>query len=257
MCRHLGYLGTAVPVASLIADPPHSLVHQSYAPADMRGGGSVNVDGFGVGWYPAPGSAAVRYRRTGPIWADANLEAVTRASTSGAVLAAVRSGTVGMPLVETACAPFTDGRWLFSHNGRIADWPGSVADLAKALPVTDLLTLDAPTDSALLWALVRTRLAAGDHPAAALAAVVSDVAATAPGSRLNLLLTNGTVLVGTTWTHSLWVLSTPDSVALASEPWDADERWREIPDGSVVAVSAHPSTVDIRPIGPRGRTGNP
>ena len=257
MCRHLGYLGTAVPVASLINDPPHSLVHQSYAPADMRGGGSVNVDGFGVGWYPSPGSAAVRYRRTGPIWADANLEAITRASTSGAVLAAVRNSTVGMSIVETACAPFTDGQWLFSHNGRIADWPDSVADLAKALPVTDLLTLDAPTDSALLWALVRTRLAAGEHPTAALAAVVSDVAATAPGSRLNLLLTNGTVLVGTTWTHSLWVRSTPDSVALASEPWDADERWREIPDGSVVTVSAHPSTVDIRPIGPRGRTGNP
>ncbi|WNV88766.1 ergothioneine biosynthesis protein EgtC [Umezawaea sp. Da 62-37] len=256
MCRHLGYLGTAVPVAELLYDPPHSLVRQSYAPADMRGGGTVNVDGFGVGWY-APDGSAVRYRRAGPIWADENLESVTRASPSGAVLAAVRSGTVGMPIVETACAPFTDGTWLFSHNGRIADWPGSVADLAGSLPVTDLLTLDAPTDAALLWALVRTRLAAGRHPTAVLADVVSEVAAAAPGSRLNLLLTNGTVLVGTTWTHSLWVRSTPDSVALASEPWDTDERWREIPGGSVVTVAAHPSTVDIRPIGPRGRTGNP
>jgi len=256
MCRHLGYLGTAVPVAELIEDPPHSLVHQSYAPADMRGGGTVNVDGFGVGWY-SPDGAAVRYRRTGPIWADASLAAVTRATTSGAVLAAVRSGTVGMPIVETACAPFTDGHWLFSHNGRITDWPESVADLAKALPVTDLLTLDAPTDAALLWALVRARLAAGEDPTAVLAGVVSDVAAAAPGSRLNLLLTNGTVLVGTTWTHALWVRSTPDSVALASEPWDFDERWREIPDGSVVTVRAFPSTVDIRPIGPRGRTGKP
>ena len=78
MCRHLGYLGTAVPVAELIHDPPHSLVHQSYAPTDMRGGGTVNVDGFGVGWFAAPGAAPVRYRRTGPIWADANLAAVTR-----------------------------------------------------------------------------------------------------------------------------------------------------------------------------------
>lgn len=259
MCRHLGYLGAAVPVAELVYDPPHSLVHQSYAPSDMRGGGTVNVDGFGVGWFPAPGAAAVRYRRTGPIWADANLAAVTRASVSGAVLAAVRSGTVGMPIVDTACAPFTDGRWLFSHNGRIADWPESVADLAKALPVAELLTLDAPTDAALLWALVRSRLAAGEHPTAVLAGVVSDVAAAAPGSRLNLLLTDGTVLVGTTWTHSLWVRAAEDSVALASEPWDADERWREIPDGSVVTVGALPPTVDVQPIvpGPRGRTGNP
>jgi glutamine amidotransferase len=257
MCRHLGYLGPAVPVAELLYDAPHSLVRQSYAPTDMRGGGTVNVDGFGVGWFPAPGAAAVRYRRAGPIWADANLADVTRASTSGAVLAAVRNGTVGMPIVDTACAPFTDGQWLFSHNGRIADWPESVADLAKSLPVTDLLTLDAPTDAALLWALVRRRLAAGEHPTDVLATVVAEVARAAPGSRLNLLLTNGTVLVGTTWTHSLWVRSTPDSVALASEPWDNDERWREIPDGSVVTAGAHPSIVDVRPLdpGPRGRTG--
>ena len=46
-----------------------------------------------------------------------------------------------------------------------------MAGLAAELPVTDLLTLDAPTDSALLWALVRHRLRAGDDPAAALAEV--------------------------------------------------------------------------------------
>lgn len=254
MCRHLGYLGPAVPVAELLYDHPHSLVHQSWAPNDMRGGGNVNVDGFGVGWYSTPG-VAVRYRRVGPIWADANLAALTRATSSGAVLAAVRSGTVGMPIVETACAPFTDGHWLFSHNGRIADWPGSVADLAKGLPVTDLLTLDAPTDAALLWALVRTRLATGEEPARVLAGVVSEVARAAPGSRLNLLLTDGSVLVATTWTHSLWVRATADSVALASEPWDADPLWREIPDGSVVTAGTSPSTVDVRTIdpGPQGR----
>ena len=244
MCRHLGYLGPAVPVAELLYDQPHSLVRQSWAPRDMRGGGTVNVDGFGVGWYSRPGQA-VRYRRVGPIWADENLAALTRATSSGAVLAAVRSGTVGMPVVETACAPFTDGRWLFSHNGRIADWPDSVADLAKSLPVTDLLTLDAPTDAALLWALVRTRLAAGEHPTRVLAGVAAEVARAAPGSRLNLLLTDGTVLVGTTWTHALWVRSNAESVALASEPWDDDPLWREIPDGSVVTAGTNPSTVDV------------
>ena len=47
------------------------------------------------------------------------------------------------------------------------------------LPVTDLLTLDAPTDSTLLWALVRHRLA-GDDPAAVLTAVVRSVDGAAP-----------------------------------------------------------------------------
>ncbi|XVV06830.1 ergothioneine biosynthesis protein EgtC [Actinosynnema sp. CA-248983] len=247
MCRHLGYLGPAVPIASLVHDPPHSLLHQSYAPRDMRGGGTVNVDGYGVGWYPAPGRA-VRYRRVGTLWSDENLARLSQVVESTAILAAVRSATVGMPIVETACAPFTDGEWLFSHNGRVTDWPGSVADLAKTLPTTDLLTLDAPTDSALLWALVRSRLATAP-PARALAGVVAEVAAAAPGSRLNLLLTNGTVLVGTTWTHALWVRHADDAVTVSSEPLDDDPRWREVPEGHVVV--ADPSTVDVQPMGRR------
>jgi uncharacterized membrane protein len=40
-----------------------------------------------------------------------------------------------MPVADTACAPFTDGQWLFSHNGRVVDWPESVVDVAKTLPV--------------------------------------------------------------------------------------------------------------------------
>ncbi|MEU4806792.1 ergothioneine biosynthesis protein EgtC [Actinosynnema sp. NPDC023587] len=251
MCRHLGYLGPAVPIAALVHDPPHSLLRQSYAPRDMRGGGTVNVDGYGVGWYPAPGGPAVRYRRTGTLWSDENLAALSRVVVSGAVLAAVRSATTGMPVVETACAPFTDGTWLFSHNGRIVDWPGSVAGLAATLPVTDLLTLDAPTDSALLWALVRARLATAP-PAAALASVVSEVAAAAPGSRLNLLLTNGTVLVGTTWTHALWVRSGDGAVTVSSEPLDDDPRWREVPDRHVVTATTSPDNaiaVGVQPIG--------
>ncbi|GAA1290161.1 ergothioneine biosynthesis protein EgtC [Saccharothrix xinjiangensis] len=249
MCRHLGYLGPAVPLAALLHDPPHSLERQSHAPGDMRGGGTVNADGYGVGWYPAPGGPAVRYRRAGALWADENLARLSRVVVSGAVLAAVRSATVGMPVVDTACAPFTDGRWLFSHNGRVAGWPGSVVDVAGTLPTEALLTMDAPTDSALLWALVRSRLAAGAAPAAALADVVSEVAAAAPGSRLNLLLTDGTVLAGTTWTHSLWVRAGGGAVTLASEPLDDDPGWRELPDGHV--VTADVSGVDIKGMGRR------
>ncbi|WP_343819163.1 Rv0909 family putative TA system antitoxin, partial [Colwellia asteriadis] len=50
-------------------------------------------------------------------WVDALAPDVLERSL--AVLAAVRSATVGMPLDETACAPFTDGRWLVSHNGSL------------------------------------------------------------------------------------------------------------------------------------------
>ncbi|KAA2254098.1 ergothioneine biosynthesis protein EgtC [Solihabitans fulvus] len=246
MCRHLGYLGPTVPISALLLDPPHSLLRQSYAPKDMRAGGTVNVDGFGFGWYPGNDEPPVRYRRATPIWADENLPALAAATRTGALLAAVRSGTGGMPVVDTACAPFTDGRWLFSHNGVIRGWPGSVRELAGALPVEDLLTLDAPTDSALLWALLRHRLRAGEAPADAVAAVVAAVAEAAPQSRLNLLLTDGAVLVGTAWTHALSVLRKENSVLVASEPVDSDEGWLPVPDGSLVLAT--PSTVDFRQI---------
>jgi glutamine amidotransferase len=156
---------------------------------------------------------------------------------SGAVLAAVRSATVGMPVIEPACAPFTAGKWLFSHNGRITDWPDSMSVLAAGLPVTDLLTMDAPTDSALLWALLRHRIAEGTAPADAVAALVGEVAALAPGSRLNLLLTDGETVIGTAWDHSLSVLSGPGEVVVASEPWDDDPRWQPVPDRHLVVAT--------------------
>ncbi|TWP51889.1 ergothioneine biosynthesis protein EgtC [Lentzea tibetensis] len=257
MCRHLGYLGPAVPVADLLFERPHSLERQAYAPKDMRGGGTVNVDGYGVGWFPGLDPSRpplgdvrrpVRYRRTGQIWGDANLRAVAAATSSGAILAAVRSATAGMPVVDTACAPFTDGRWLFSLNGRIDGWPDTAAEIAKTLPVTDLLTMDAPTDAALLWAVLRHRLDAGEQPAEAVVRLVNEIADASPHSRLNLLLTDGTVLVGTTWTHALWVLEKAQSVTVASEPLDDDPEWREIPDRSVLCAGINPSTVEVQPI---------
>ncbi|WBB80858.1 ergothioneine biosynthesis protein EgtC [Micromonospora sp. WMMD882] len=237
MCRHLAYLGPAVTLRALLFDPPHSLARQSWAPRDMRGGGTVNADGFGVGWYPdAP--TPVRYRSAAPIWNDPALPGLAAATVTGAALAAVRSATVGMPVHAQAAAPFAEDRWLFSHNGVVRGWPDSVAPLAAALPARDLLTLDAPTDSALLWALVRHRLRAGAEPAEAVTDTVHAVAAAAPGSRLNLLLTDGRVVVATAAGHALSVRAGDDAVLVASEPDDDDPAWRAVPDGSLVRATA-------------------
>jgi glutamine amidotransferase len=243
VCRHLAYLGPPIPLADLLFTPPHGLAHQSWAPADMRGGGTINADGFGVGWFTSLDEPPIRYRRSLPLWTDAGLPPLAAATRSGAVLAAVRSATVGMPVVETAAAPFAEGRWLFSHNGRVPGWPGSVLALADALPVRDLVTLDAPTDSALLWALVRDRLRAGADLGAALSPVVLAVAAAAPDSRLNLLLTDGDSIAATAWGHSLSALSTVDSVLVASEPLSPDAGWTSVPDRSLLVATRTATTV--------------
>ncbi|HEY4004387.1 MAG TPA: ergothioneine biosynthesis protein EgtC [Pseudonocardia sp.] len=235
MCRHLAYLGRPRSIAELMLEPEFGLLRQSYAPRDMRGGGTVNADGFGVGWYP-PGaeSGPARYRHDQPLWTDSSFRALAAATESGAVLAAVRSATVGMPVVSTACAPFTDGHWLFSHNGMVTGWPHSIAELAGQLPVTDLVTLDAPTDSALLWALARDRLARGLSPERVLAGLVTEVAETARGSRLNLLLTDGVRIYATAWSHALSYRATAGSLVIASEPYDELPGWVPVPDGHLV-----------------------
>lgn len=240
MCRHLAYLGPPIPLSELLFAPPHSLAHQSWAPRDMRGGGTINADGFGVGWFaPAP----VRYRRHTPLWSDTTLPALAATLPVRAVLAAVRSATAGMPVVETAAAPFADGPWLFSHNGVVTGWPGSMAKLAAGLPPADLLTLEAPTDSALLWLLIRDRLRAGGPAAEAVRETVAEVERAAPGSRLNLLLTDGAELVATTAGHALSVRQRPGSVLVASEPLDDDQAWRAVPDRTLLCATADTLTL--------------
>ncbi|HEX4223311.1 MAG TPA: ergothioneine biosynthesis protein EgtC [Pseudonocardiaceae bacterium] len=236
MCRHLAYLGPPVTLADLLLRPEHSLLRQSWAPCDMRQGGTINADGFGVAWYPREG-LPVRYRRATPLWSDENLPRLAETVEATAVLAAIRSATVGMPVAELAAQPFTEGQWLFSHNGVIAGWPGAVAELARELPVTDLMTMDAPTDSALLWALIRHRLRAGVAPEKAVAEVVTSVGAQAPGSRLNVLLTDGTTAVATAWWHSLSVLSTGERTVIASEPFDSDPAWTPVADRRLLVAT--------------------
>lgn len=246
MCRHLAYVGPPVTLSSPVLDAPHSLLHQSYAPADMRGGGTVNADGFGAGWYPSPGADAVRFRSAAPIWSEPSFAALAAATRTTGLLAAVRSATTGMPVTPTASAPFVDGRWLLSHNGRVAGWPDTVAGLAAELPVTDLLTLDAPTDSALLWALVRRRLRGGEDPGTALADVVTGVGAAAPGSRLNLLLTDGATIWATAWDHALSLRVDDDCTLVASEPLDPHPSWTEVPDRHLVV--ARPGAHRLHPL---------
>lgn len=255
MCRHLAHLGPPTTLSALLLEPPHGLLRQSYAPADMRGGGTVNADGFGAGWYPPADPTGnghppepARYRSDQPIWSDGAFASLAAATRSSAVLAAVRSATTGMPVTSTAAAPFAEGRWLFSHNGVVRGWPGAVADLAAGLPVVDLLTLDAPTDAALLWALVRHRLRAGEDPADVLSGTVLAVEAAAPASRLNLLLTDGTTVWGTAWDHALSVRVTDRAATVASEPTDADPGWEPVPDRHLVVAA--PGRLDRRPIGP-------
>jgi glutamine amidotransferase len=234
MCRHIAHLGEPVALGDVLTSPPHSLHRQSWAPRRQRYG-TVNADGFGVGWYAPGDPTPARYRRAGPIWADQSFADLARVVRSGALLAAVRDITEGCAADEAATAPYTAGPWLFSHNGAISGWPKSVAGVAGELPAEALLDIDARCDSALAWALALHRLRAGADPGEALADTTGRLAAAAPGSRLNFLLTDGRVIAATAWGDTLWYLAVPGrSLTVASEPYDDDPGWTEVPDRTLL-----------------------
>ena len=67
---------------------------------------------------------------------------------------------------------------------------------------------------------------------------VTDVGKRDPGARLNLLLTDGEQIIATRWKDTLSVLRTGDGVAVASEPFDDDPRWADVPEYHLVEVRA-------------------
>ncbi|GAA1665531.1 gamma-glutamyl-hercynylcysteine sulfoxide hydrolase [Mycolicibacterium murale] len=223
MCRHLGWLGEAVSVSSLVLGPPNGLLVQSYAPRRQKHG-TMNADGWGVGFFD--GDTPRRWRGAAPLWGDSSFASVAPALASTCVVAAVRSATVGMPIDVSAAAPFSDGRWLLSHNG-VVDRSVLPADSGA----------ESVVDSALLAALIFRRGLDQLGP------TIAEVGAADPLARLNILAGNGCRLLATTWGDTLSMLRRPDGVVVASEPYDDHPDWEDIPDHHLVDV--HDGTVTV------------
>ena len=114
----------------------------------------------------------------------------------------------------------------------------AAANCSLVIRRVDLLSLEARCDSAFVWALLLHRLRAGDKEGQALADTVVEVAEAAPGSRLNLLLTDGETITATAWGDTLWYLIEPGRRTLvASEPHDDDPLWREVPDRTLLTAN--------------------
>jgi len=230
MCRHLAWLGAPRSIASLVLEPPHSLLTQSYAPRRQTRV-RMNADGWGVGYFTAGHSEPARWRSTRPLWHDTSFASVAPTLVSGAFLAAVRAASPGMPIDETATAPFTNGEWLLSHNGAI--------DRA-VLPSG--LAAESVCDAALLAAHCFSQ----GVSSAEIAQIVTDLGAKDSAARLNLLLLDRSHIIATTWGDTLSYLRREDGVVVASEPFDDDPLWVDVPPRSLLTADA--STVVVTPL---------
>jgi ergothioneine biosynthesis protein EgtC len=242
MCRHLAYLGNPLGLRALLYDPPHSLETQAYAPR-LSKACILNADGFGAGWYDPARAAPVRYRRSQPMWTDVSFADIADVVQTQCVVAAVRSATVGFPVDESCAQPFTDGHRLFSHNGVVQGYAGVEAKLREL--AGDLAVVPdarAPVDSAPLFAMAAAQWRSGASLEEGLVHVVRTVTSLAAG-RYNLLAADGTRLAATTWSDTLFVRHLDGGVVIASEPYDDEPGWEEVPDRSL--VTAGPEGVAI------------
>ena len=286
MCRFVLYLGPPITLSSLITEPEHSIINQSFQSREREE--PLNGDGFGVVWYvPGISREAAQFRSITPAWNNQNLRHLARITRSSCVLAHVRAATPGLPVTETNTHPFVWRRYACMHNGEVAGFAGIKRALLGRLGEDAYRMIEGTTDSEHVFALFLERLlrdAPGDEQegaeprmATALSGALRDVLALGvmagirEPSTLNVAVADGERAVVCRFTDgdepsapSLHVhvgrsyvcedgacrMLDPGegghAVLVASEPLSTDPGWSVVPPNHMVVVGADRS-VDVRP----------
>ncbi|WP_055717194.1 class II glutamine amidotransferase [Streptomyces torulosus] len=165
MCRWLAYSGTPVLLDTILYRPQHSLIDQSLH--SRMGVETTNGDGFGVGWYDSSSrthTPAV-FRDIGPAWSNRNLREIADHVESPLFFAHIRA-TTGTAVQQTNCHPFRHGRWMWMHNGAIAEFHRMRRDLALVVDPELFLDMEGSTDSEMMFYLALTFGLEEDPPGA-------------------------------------------------------------------------------------------
>ena len=180
------------------------------------------------------------------------------------VIAHVRRATVGPPGIENT-HPFGHGRWIFAHNGTVPAFDRVRPMLLDAMESLHRNQIHGATDSEHLFRYLLS--AWSRHPERGLLDIVQQCLAqvvawsreVAPDSKvgLNIVLSDGDVVVGSRLDRTLWFLEREflyhcpicdkphvhhdpkadyRAVEVASEPLTDEPGWKEVPNGTVFRV---------------------
>src|SRR5947208_8006280 len=152
MCRWLAYSGSPLLISEALYEGPNSLVSQSLH--SRLGAEPNNGDGFGVGWYGAPDTPGV-YHSIEPAWNDQNLRELAGHISSPLFFTHIRAA-IGSPVQQTNCHPFRHGRWLFMHNGYVAEFAAVKRDLVLAVDESLYPAIAGGADTEVLFYLALT-----------------------------------------------------------------------------------------------------
>lgn len=255
MCRLLGYLGDKIQLDSILLEPEHSLVIQSYKPQEMTAG-FLNADGFGIGWYDLQpnNNPPYSYRNILPIWNDVNLPQLARYIKSECCLGYVRSATSSHSVDIINCQPFSHQELLFVHNGYIDDFRETLfRPIKESLGDLAYKKIFGTTDSEHIFALIVDEIENnnGISLKQALCNTIIKLKELAKpdniGFSANIILSDGKELTACRYsnrdnsnTPSLYYIKNPsnysNAVIIASEPMFAGD-WVSFPEHSIINVN--------------------
>lgn len=240
MCRWLGYSGGPIEPGELLYGPERSLIEQSRRHAPNMP--LPNGDGFGLGWYGRRDVPAL-FHSASPAWGDRNLRELSAEVSSPMFLAHVRAAT-GTPVQETNCHPFGYGRWMFVHNGYIAEYDRLRRDLMLAVRPDLFSSIKGTTDSEVMFYLaltfgLREDPIGGLERMAGLVESVGAAAGIAEPLQMTVGVTDGECLHAARYAsgsvvNSLYCSVDAESLRLL---YPADERFAHFPDEARIVVS--------------------
>ncbi len=239
----------------------NALIAQSRS--DLKG--YDHSEGWGVATFSQDGPDIKRQA-----WAAYHGEHFARAAAqtySKLVMAHVRRATVGGASLENT-HPFTDGHWVFAHNGTVPGFTKIRSILLERMSAKHRGAIKGQTDSEHVFRYFLSLLDAGmispndDLPGAIrhIVSAISELADThAPNKKLglNIVLSDGRQLAGSRINRSLYFVDRKGvydceicgfphihhdpsrdyrAVVIASEPL-THERWIEVPNHSVWQIS--------------------
>jgi ergothioneine biosynthesis protein EgtC len=255
MCRWIAYRGETSAFEHYVTEPEHSLVSQSIRALESTAG--TNGDGFGLGWYgehPEPGL----YRETRPAWSDENLRYLCRHLHSHLFFAHVRAAT-GTAVTRQNCHPFASGRWLFMHNGFVGSWSRLRRKVEALIPDALYPSRLGTTDSEAVFLAI---MGAGveQDPVRATATVLGALCRLVNENglrerlRFTSALANGHDLFAFRFAendsaNTLYYRQDGDQVIAASEPFDKEPDWMEVPANHVLVARAA-ERAEVVPIWP-------
>jgi glutamine amidotransferase len=278
MCRLAAYIGPEIFISSLVTEPKHSIIHQSYHAKERVE--PLNGDGFGIGWYaPQFCDTPAVFREVSPAWNNQNLRHVARVTKSTCIFAHVRAATIGGQLSQTNCHPFSWKNFLFMHNGTIFDFDRIRRTLRQGLSDEAYNLIQGYTDTEHIFALFADQIQKINNPtiedlAHSLTGAISRIetlkrqAGITTPSTMNLVLSDGNRILATRYvsegedSNSLYISTVGQfyckdglchmdegekAFLVASEPLNASQQWERVENNHIVMVDRD-KIVSIKPI---------